>query len=164
MKSKLISFGILAGGLAACSQPAADVIRLNQMGYFPSQEKVAVANTAGVTDFTVVNAATGEEVLKGATAVTTPNPWSQTARSTMDFSSLTQPGTYWLLAGGDTATFEIKDRPLAPVADAALKSFYYQRTAMPSGRTSRHQRADSPQRRRTHAQGGRRHLFAQGLV
>ena len=38
MKSKLISFGILAGGLAACSQPAADVIRLNQMGYFPSQE------------------------------------------------------------------------------------------------------------------------------
>ena len=97
MKSKLISFGILAGGLAACSQPAADVIRLNQMGYFPSQEKVAVANTAGVTDFTVVNAATGEEVLKGATAMTTPNPWSQTARSTMDFSSLTQPGTYWRL-------------------------------------------------------------------
>ena len=131
MKSKLISFGILAGGLAACSQPAADVIRLNQVGYFPSQEKVAVANTAGVTDFTVVNAATGEEVLKGTTTVTTSNPWSQTARSAMDFSSLNQPGTYWLLAGGDTATFEIKDRPLAVVADAALKSFYYQRTGMP---------------------------------
>ena len=163
MKSKLISFGILAGGLAACSQPAADVIRLNQMGYFPSQEKVAVANTAGVTDFTVVNAATGEEVLKGATAVTTPNPWSQTARSTMDFSSLTQPGTYWLLAGGDTATFEIKDRPLAPVADAALKSFYYQRTAMPI-EEFRHQCADSPQCRRPHAQGGRRHFLAEGLV
>ena len=131
MKSKLICLGALAGGLAACSQPAADVIRLNQVGYFPSQEKVAVANTAGVTDFTVVDATTGEEVLKGTTTVTTPNPWSQTARSTMDFSSLTQPGTYWLLAGGDTATFEIKDRPLAAVADAALKSFYYQRTGMP---------------------------------
>ena len=131
MNRKLMGWAFVAGTLAACSQSGADVIRLNQMGYFPSQEKVAVANTAGVTDFTVVNAATGEEVLKGATAVTTSNPWSQTARSTMDFSSLTQPGIYWLLAGGDTATFEIKDRPLATVADAALKSFYYQRTAMP---------------------------------
>ena len=59
MNRKLMGWAFLAGTLAACSQPAADVIRLNQMGYFPSQEKVAVANTAGVTDFTVVNAATG---------------------------------------------------------------------------------------------------------
>ena len=130
MNKKLMGWTILAGTLAACSQSGADVIRLNQAGYFPSQEKVAVANTAGVTDFTVVNAATGEEVLKGATAVTTSNTWSQTARSTMDFSSLVQPGTYWLLAGGDTATFEIKERPLAAVADAALKSFYYQRSGV----------------------------------
>ena len=56
MKSKLICLGALAGGLAACSQPAADVIRLNQVGYFPSQEKVAVANTAGVTAFFQVDA------------------------------------------------------------------------------------------------------------
>ena len=131
MKNKLICFGILAGGLAACSQPAADVIRLNQVGYFPSQEKVAVANIAGVKDFSVVNAATGEEVLKGATEVTEPNAWSTQMRTTMDFSSLTQPGRYLLLAGGDTAAFEIKEKPLSVVADAALKSFYYQRTGMP---------------------------------
>lgn len=131
MKNKLICCGILAGGLAACNQPATDVIRLNQVGYFPSQEKVAVVNAVGVKDFSVVNATTGEEVLKGATSMTVPNAWATQASTTMNFSSITQPGHYLLLAGGDTAAFEIKNRPLAVVADAALKSFYYQRTAIP---------------------------------
>ena len=165
MNRKLMGWGLMAATLAACGQSGADVIRLNQVGSFPSQEKVAVANTAGVTDFTVVDAATGEEVMKGTTAVTTPNAWSPTARSTMDFSALDRPGTYLLLAGGDTAAFEIKDRPLAAVADAALKAFYYQRASMAldepyagpgqahGGGVSRHGRAGPPQRGRARAQG-----------
>lgn len=131
MNNKLICFGIIAGGLAACGQSNPDIIRLNQVGYFPQQEKVAVADTVGVTEFTVVNAATGAEVLKGSTQATVPNPWSSKTRTTMDFSSVSEPGQYWLLAGGDTAVFEVKERPLQVVADAALKSFYYQRTGMP---------------------------------
>lgn len=131
MDKKLICLGILAGGLAACSSPSADVIRLNQVGYFPAQEKVAVANATGVTEFTVVDAATGEEVLKSSTMSTVANPWSGETRSTMDFSTLNKPGKYLLLAGGDSAAFEIKEHPLAPVADAALKSFYYQRSGTP---------------------------------
>ena len=130
MKKRLIYGTVLAGTLAACSGSAPDVIRLNQVGYFPGQEKVAVANVAGVTEFTVVNAATGQEVLKSATAMTENNPWTTEARSAMDFSVLNEPGSYLLLAGGDTAAFEIKERPLAAVADAALKSFYYQRSGM----------------------------------
>lgn len=131
MKKKLIGLAILAGGLASCNGPAADVIRLNQLGYFPAQEKVAVADTVGVTDFTVLDAATGEEVLKGVTATTVANAWDAQTGTTMDFSSLNKPGNYLLLAGGDTAAFEIKERPLASVADAALKAFYYQRAGMP---------------------------------
>ena len=131
MNRKLISVGILAGGLAACGGPAPDVIRLNQLGYFPSQEKVAVADTVGVTEFVVLKAATGEEVLRGQTEPTAANPWRSQAGSTMDFSTLAEPGSYLLVAGGDTAAFDIKERPLQPVADAALKSFYYQRTGMP---------------------------------
>lgn len=130
MKNKLIYLGVLAGGLAACSGSGADVIRLNQVGYYPQQEKVAVANAVGVKDFVVVDAATGEEMLQGSTETTNPNAWTQAVRTTMNFSSLTQPGRYLLLAGGDTAVFEIKDKALAPLADAALKSFYYQRAGM----------------------------------
>lgn len=131
MSKKLIYLGTLAGVLAACGGSGSDVIRLNQVGYFPTQEKVAVANAAGVTDFKVVDAATGEEVLAGTTEATAANPWTTQTRTTMDFSTLNKPGTYLLLAGGDTARFEIKERPLAPVATAALKSFYYQRASMP---------------------------------
>lgn len=131
MKKRLIYGTVLAGTLAACGGPAPDVIRLNQVGYFPGQEKVAVANVAGVTEFAVVNAATGQEVLKSATEMTENNSWTTEARSVMDFSSVNEPGSYLLLAGGDTAVFEIKEHPLAPVADAALKSFYYQRAGMP---------------------------------
>ena len=47
MNRKLMGWGLMAATLAACGQSGADVIRLNQVGYFPSQEKVAVANTAG---------------------------------------------------------------------------------------------------------------------
>ena len=130
MNNKLICFGVIAGGLAACSPSNPDIIRLNQVGYFPQQEKVAIADTVGVTEFTVVNAATGEEILKGSTEQTVANPWSSQAPTTMDFSSVSEPGRYWLLAGGDTAVFEVKERPLQAVADASLKSFYYQRAGM----------------------------------
>lgn len=131
MDRKLIYWSLLAGGLAACSSPKEDIIRLNQVGYFPLQEKVAVADKVGVTDFRVVNAATGEEIMEQPTYAAAPCAWSQKGRSTIDFSSLTEPGRYLLLAGGDTAVFEIKERPLASLADASLKAFYYQRAGMP---------------------------------
>ncbi len=130
MNNKLICFGVIAGGLAACSPSNTDFIRLNQVGYFPQQEKVAIADTVGITEFTVVNAATGAEVLKGSTEQTVANSWASQAPTTMDFSAVTEPGKYWLLAGEDTAVFEVKERPLQAVADAALKAFYYQRTGM----------------------------------
>lgn len=46
------------------------------------------------------------------------------------------------MVNGDSVAFEIKERVLSPLADAALKSFYYQRTGMPieatyAGRWSR---------------------------
>ena len=130
MNNKLICFGVIAGGLAACSPSNTDFIRLNQVGYFPQQEKVAIADTVGITEFTVVNAATGAEVLKGTTQQMVANSWASQAPTTMDFSAVTEPGQYWLLAGEDTAVFEVKERPLQAVADAALKGFYYQRAGM----------------------------------
>ena len=49
----------------------------------------------------------------------------------MDFSDITVPGRYLLLVNGDSVAFEVKEKVLSPLADAALKSFYYQRTGMP---------------------------------
>lgn len=131
MNRKLIYLGILTGGLAACGGPAQDVIRLNQVGYYPTQEKVAVAEMAGGKTFSVVDASTGEEVLTGTTETTLLNSWTKQARSVMNFGAVDKPGRYFLLLEGDTAVFEVREHALAPVADAALKAFYYQRASMP---------------------------------
>lgn len=53
----------------AGSRPA-DLIRLNQVGYYPQQEKVAVVNEGKVDAFRLIDAATGQEVLQGKPAYT----------------------------------------------------------------------------------------------
>ena len=112
MNNKLICFGIIAGGLAACGQSNPDIIRLNQVGYFPQQEKVAVADTVGVTEFTVVNADTGAEVLKGSTQATVPNPWSSKTR-------LLSPVTFPCIPGRSLFSFSRVSRVLLHHPDAS---------------------------------------------
>lgn len=42
------------GGMATLGHPS-ETIRLNQLGYYPQQEKVAVVNTGEVREFTIVS-------------------------------------------------------------------------------------------------------------
>lgn len=112
------------------SRPAG-LIRLNQVGYYPQQEKVAVVNEGQVDSFRLIDAATGRQVLEGKPAYTATAPWSDRQRSALDFSSLTTPGRYLLLAAGDTAEVIIRPDALKSLAQGALKSFYYQRASMP---------------------------------
>ncbi|WP_291528831.1 glycoside hydrolase family 9 protein [Bacteroides sp. UBA939] len=128
-------FGVL-GGMATLNHPSeavssSEAVRLNQLGYYPKQEKVAVVNDGVVQEFTVADAVTGNKVYSGKPGYTASSPWSNKKRTILDFSEVTTPGTYVLIAAGDTVPFEIKERVLSPLADAALKSFYYQRTATP---------------------------------
>jgi len=104
---------------------------LNQLGYYPRQEKVAVVNAGEVHEFAVVHAATGSRILTGKPRYTASSAWSDKRRTVLDFSDVTEPGSYFLLVGGDSVAFEVKEKALSPLADAALKSFYYQRTAIP---------------------------------
>lgn len=120
---------------AACSASTgnlpAESIRVNQLGYYPSQEKVAVVDSALVEQFTIADAASGKEVLKGKGKSTAVSEWSGKTRTTLDFSEIVTPGKYLLEVNGTSVPFEVKDKVLAPLADAALKAFYYQRTGMP---------------------------------
>ncbi|MDR0938364.1 MAG: glycoside hydrolase family 9 protein [Mediterranea sp.] len=115
----------------AISNHPADAVRLNQLGYEPQQEKVATVNEGEVREFAVVDATTGSRVLTGKPAYTASSAWSDKIRTVLDFSSVTTPGRYLLVVNGDSVAFEVRKRVLAPLADAALKSFYYQRTATP---------------------------------
>lgn len=120
---------------AACSTSTgklpAESIRVNQLGYYPLQEKVAVVDSALVEQFTIADAASGKEVLKGKGKSTAVSEWSGKTRTTLDFSEIVTPGKYLLEVNGTSVPFEVKDKVLAPLTDAALKAFYYQRTGMP---------------------------------
>lgn len=131
MDKKMLCLFLTLGGLSACSQPEQGDVRLNQVGYYPHQEKVAVLDGGKVESFTITDAVTGAEVLSGKASYTAFNAWSPKERTVLDFSALETPGKYVLKAGNATATFEVKEGALSPLADAALKSFYYQRTGMP---------------------------------
>ena len=129
------------GGMATLGHPS-ETVRLNQLGYYPQQEKVAVVNAGEVREFTIVDAATGNRLLSGKPGYTASSAWSDRSRTILDFSDITVPGRYLLLVNGDSVAFEVKEKVLSPLADAALKSFYYQRTGMPieatyAGRWSR---------------------------
>ncbi len=119
-----------SGGMATLGK-SSETVRLNQLGYYPQQEKVAVVNAGEVREFTIVDAlraigyfpANPDVPLHPLGRIGAGQYWiSVTSRV---------PGRYLLLVNGDSVAFEVKEKVLSLSADAALKSFYYQRTGMP---------------------------------
>ena len=122
---------ILAAALTLPMTAAAQ-IRLNQVGMYPKQEKTAVLEgTTKSKQFTITNATTGKTAIKADVVRTSVSPWSKKERTVIDFSSLTEPGTYTLKCGDETATFTIKPDALHELTCAVLKSFYLNRSGMP---------------------------------
>ena len=112
--------------------PAASLINLNQVGYLPNAVKVAVMNGDAITDKAlVVDCATGKAVYEGAVAAASMNKSTGRNEARFDFSSVTAPGTYKIVAG-DKESFEFKIG--ADVYDeafkASLRMFYLQRCGM----------------------------------
>ena len=99
MDKKMLCLFLTLGGLSACSQPEQGDVRLNQVGYYPHQEKVAVLDGGKVESFTITDAVTGAEVLSGKASYTAFNAWSPKERTVLDFSALETPGKYVLKAG-----------------------------------------------------------------
>lgn len=110
---------------------AVEQIKLNQVGYYPQQEKVAVLDNCEAEEFVIKQRDSQKEVFKGKPQSSNVCEWSGKTRTTLDFSQLTEPGNYIIEAGDMQMPFEIKANAWKPVADAALKAFYYQRTGMP---------------------------------
>lgn len=123
---------MLAGSCAdGKEKETSEPILYNQVGYQTNCQKLAlVAN--GVTEV-VMTDDLGNEVFR--TTPPTPVFWepSGDAVSVIDFSSVNKPGKYTLLLSGKNQSFEINiaDQPYNEVSKAALKAFYFNRTAMP---------------------------------
>jgi len=110
------------------------LIRLNQVGFYPLEEKNAVVvsnNTSG--RFIIREATTGKEVLSGELPTPRSSKISDKQTIVLTFSELTTPGEYIIELPSikQSCSFTIKPQVLRHVTEAAIKGFYYQRMGIP---------------------------------
>ena len=115
---------LVAGGASA------QAVKVNQVGFLPQAQKLAVA-AQGADEFEVVGA-DGKTAFKGtAGAALRWEPSGETVR-VLDFSALTQPGTYRIRMAGFALSdpFTVTAGGYRALNAAALKAFYYNRSAI----------------------------------
>ena len=128
---KKTTYSLLLGALFTVPTVCHAQIRLNQVGMYPNQEKIAVIEGTAKS-VTIKDAATGRKAnVKARVLRTTTSAWSGKRRTVVDFSSLTKPGTYTITSGKESAMFTVKDNALRDVTAATLKAFYLIRSGVP---------------------------------
>lgn len=140
MKSKhVLIFGLLTI-LWACKTPKVDEnlpvdesIRLNQLGFYPKQQKIAVVlNHEEAEDFVIWSLDEKEIVFEGKLAKETNRTFSGLNSRIADFSLFTEEGNYvFVLSGsGKSHPFHIRTAVNSELGKASIKAFYYQRASM----------------------------------
>jgi endoglucanase len=142
----LLCFVTICFSCANAQQPA-DVIRLNQIGFYPHAEKIAIVANEAVTQFTISTPDNRKVVFQGKLSEPRKSLFSDKKTRVADFSSVKAPGTYVVSVPGigTSHPFVISDRVHEDVSRASLKSYYYQRfsTALPQEYAGRWSRAFS---------------------
>lgn len=111
-----------------------DIFRLNQIGFYPSGEKVAIvkAEYSG-KDFCIRTVDTREIVYSGKISNPHKSDFSDKKTAVLTFTELDQPGEYVIEIPeiGCSHPFNIKKEVLSGLATASLKAFYFQRSGTP---------------------------------
>ena len=115
--------------IISCSSPE-NSIRINQVGFYPGQEKTMTLEEYNEADIVTITDAKGTVVWEGSAERSAVSPWSGKVRRIFDFSEITETGTYVIHAGKDSASFTVSRDVLKPLAEAALTAFYHQRSGM----------------------------------
>jgi endoglucanase len=105
-------------------------IRINQIGFYPKSEKIAVVVTEATSTFEIIDTETDVVVLSGTTS--TPKVWTFSGESVAqaDFSSLEVPGRYKLRVNNeDSYPFVVSIRVYAELSKATIKAFYFNRVS-----------------------------------
>ena len=105
-------------------------VLFNQCGYLPQSEKIASVQGYDAADrsFHIFAEQTGDPVFQGRLTTSSTDAASGDRIALADFSSLTAPGTYWLVASG------VRSQPFLIRSDAylnplvlSMRAFYGQR-------------------------------------
>lgn len=127
-----ITWAALFGSVLTCANAQEhNPIKVNQVGYYPNQEKTAaIEKEAAAKTYTLTNDK-GKVVWKGKAMRRATSSWSGKEREIIDFSSVTVPGEYTLKAGKTTQKVSIRANAFNDLAIASIKAFYLQRTGEP---------------------------------
>ena len=133
LKPKILTFAVLTVLIiGSCTLPNREVqydskhILVNQVGYPTTGNKTGLSKIAA-GDFRLVDE-NGQVVFEGKAKEARYWDLSGDTVSALDFSAFENEGRYRLCAGGDCSSlFSIGTQLYRPLADAALKSYYYAR-------------------------------------
>ena len=108
-------------------------MRLNQIGFYPDGQKLAVVLSDTATDFYITAADSNTKLYSGKLIDLRNNIYSKQLTRIADFTSFAMEGIFILHASGAGSSypFEIKKQVHYEVTKAAIKSFYYQRFSIP---------------------------------
>jgi len=119
----------IVASMAGTARGQTAAIRVNQLGYYPAGQKIALVMNADADSFDIVSTAGQQVVLSGklGSAVSWDDAGDQV--QTCDFSALQTPGEYQIHVRGFGYSYplEISGTVLRNAARASLRSFYYQR-------------------------------------
>ena len=117
--------------LTAVTMPASSVknpIKVNQVGYLPHESKIATIEPEAKTKSFLIRDQEGKTVWRTKHATTKKSPFSSKISQEIDFSSITKPGRYTLVAGRHQQSFIISSDPYTEALKASIKGYYYQRS------------------------------------
>ena len=130
-KSILSAFLISLTSFAQAQQPAEN-IRLNQVGFYPQAEKLAVIVGEPKEGIFYLKTSDGQKtVFTGKLTASKPGEFSQKPTRIADFSAFKNNGSYVVeIPGlGTSYSFQIRKDVHQAAAAASLKGFYYQRVS-----------------------------------
>lgn len=126
---KTIILSTLLSGLAFVAS-AQSAIKVNQIGYQVNEQKIAVMEPSVKAKSFSLKDEKGKTVWSGKAIRTLKSPFNEKVRQIVDFSKVSQPGRYTLVAGKNRQKVTISESPYSEVSKAALKAFYLQRTGV----------------------------------
>lgn len=108
-------------------------IRLNQIGFYPNSQKIAVVARDLDAKFYISTPDLSKTLYSGELSKAHSSSYSKTITRVADFSNFETAGTYVLYIPeiGYSYPFEIKPNVYRDLATGALKAFYYQRMSTP---------------------------------
>ncbi|HEY7884178.1 MAG TPA: glycoside hydrolase family 9 protein, partial [Cellvibrionaceae bacterium] len=120
-----------AASSVSSAETVAGRIKVNQLGFAPSAQKLAVVPASDATSFAVVDSASGTQILTGTLSASNRWPLADETVALADFSELQSAGSYRVQVAGlpDSDPFTVGAEPYNALNKASIKAFYFNRAS-----------------------------------